>query len=172
MAQWITEESFYNVRYTEMQDEKHLFAWLSIEEVVRWFPVATIEESALFAKNWIGFSRYCCSLTGTVHGVPRGIATLFLMPYRKIAHLCMGYLVIDPMFQNRGIGTSLLRNLMHLGKTYFHLESVHFEVYEGSAFISILKKNRCQEIFRQEKYVKTKQGYMSRMVFEINFLNG
>jgi hypothetical protein len=40
------------------------------------------------------------------------------------------------------------------------------EVFEGNPIISVLKKNDFQEIFRQEKFVKTAEGYRSRIFME------
>ena len=39
-------------------------------------------------NRWIGFSRYKCSLTATIDNVPCGLVTLYLQPYRRLAHQC------------------------------------------------------------------------------------
>ena len=53
-----------------------------------------------------------------------GIATLFLMPYKKVSHISMLYLIVDPKYQRKGVGSSLLKNIMHYAKK-FKLESIH-----------------------------------------------
>ncbi|GAB4186344.1 MAG: hypothetical protein Tsb0015_04070 [Simkaniaceae bacterium] len=172
MAEDITKTSSFDLRYTEMQDEKHLLQWLEDPSVLQWFPMNSKEETLQFTKNWIGFSRFKCSLTATVEHVPRGIGTLFLMPYRKVAHLCMVYLAVDPKYQRRGIGSSLVKNLGHLAHNYFRLESMHFELYEGCPLIPLLQKFGYYECFRQEKFVKDSQGnYLARHIFEVSFLH-
>ena len=55
------------------------------------------------------------------------------MPYKKVAHHCLFKIVVDPKHQRKGIGRALLKNLKHLAKTYFHLELMHIEVFEGAA---------------------------------------
>lgn len=167
----ITESPSFDLRYSDSGDEKHLVNWLMKPEVYQWFPMNDAEEIRLFAKNWIGFSRYKCSLTATLDRVPRGLGTLFLMPYRKVAHLCMVYLVVDPEFWRQGIGTALVRNLAHLARTYFHLESMHFELFEGCPLNSLLLKLGYQEVFHQDHFVKDSSGkYLARKILERRFL--
>jgi putative acetyltransferase len=101
-----------------------------------------------------------------VDGVPCGVGTLFLMPYRKVAHHCLFKLVVDPKFQGKGIGTSLLKNLKHLAKNYFHLELIHIEVFEGNPILRLLMQNGFHEFSRQEKFVKDNGVYLSRVLCE------
>jgi putative acetyltransferase len=156
----------FDIRYTYVTDTPYLRDWLSNPEVHRWFPVCEQKEIDDAVQCWIGFSRYSSSITATVNGTPCGIGTLFLMPYRKVAHHCLFKLVVDPKFQHQGIGTALLRNLKHLAKSYFHLELIHIEVFEANPFIGLLKAQGFQEFARQEKFVKDEAGYHARILFE------
>ncbi len=167
VAKRISESPSFDIRYTEFGDERYLIRWLSHPEIAKWYAPSNEKELGQFAKNWIGYSRYKCSLTATYERIPRGIATLFLMPYRKVAHMSMGYMIVDPGFQKRGIGNALLKNLQHLAKNYFRLESMHFEVYENSPIIILLRKYGYHECFRQENYVRDPHGiFLARQVFE------
>lgn len=155
-----------DIRYTYVTDTPYLRDWLHNPEVQKWFPVSEEREIEDAIQCWIGFSRYSSSLTATLNGTPCGIGTLFLMPYRKVAHHCLFKLVVDPKHQHRGIGSSLLKNLKHLAKNYFHLDLMHIEVFEGNPFIRLLKKLDFHEFARQERFVKDKDGYMGRVLFE------
>jgi RimJ/RimL family protein N-acetyltransferase len=155
-----------DIRYTYVTDTPYLREWLQLPDVQRWFPVSTEREIEDAVQCWIGFSRYSSSLTATVNGVPCGIGTLFLMPYRKVAHHCLFKIVVNPKYQKKGIGTSLLKNLKHLAKNYFHLELIHIELFEGNPLIRLLGKFDFQEFARQEKYVKDSRGYHSRILYE------
>lgn len=156
----------FDIRYTYVTDTPYLRAWLQNPDVQKWFPVSEEREIEDAIQCWIGFSRYSSSLTATINGTPCGIGTLFLMPYRKVAHHCLFKLVVDPKFQRRGIGSSLLKNLKHLAKNYFHLDLVHIEVFEGNPVIYLLKKQDFHEFARQEGYVKDKDRYLSRILYE------
>ncbi len=153
-----------------MTDTPYLREWLHNPEVQKWFPVSEEKEIEDAIQCWIGFSRYSSSLTATLNGAPCGIGTLFLMPYRKVAHHCLFKLVVDPKHQRKGIGASLLKNLKHLAKNYFHLELIHIEVFEGNPFIHLLQKFDFHEFARQEDFVKDKEGYMARILFESNLI--
>lgn len=163
----ITDSSDYTIRYTIREDSKELRSWLIQESVLYWFPMSTESEVDMFIRNWIGCCALKCSLTALIDNLPVGIATLFIVPCKKMAHLSMGYIVVDPLFQKKGIGTSLTRNLVHLAKDYFSLESIYFEVYENCPIISILQKQGFQEIFHQDKFIKMDSGYLARKVLDL-----
>ncbi len=160
------EPAGLDIRYTYVTDTAYLREWLMHPDVQKWFPVSEEREIDDATQCWIGFSRYSSSLTATINGKPCGIGTLFLMPYRKVAHHCLFKLVVDPKHQRKGIGASLLKNLKHLAKNYFHLELMHIEVFEGSPVIHLLNKFDFHEFARQEDYVKDKGQYLARILFE------
>lgn len=157
----------FDIRYSYLTDGGHLKSWLSHPEVQRWFPVSEENEIADAVQCWMGFTRYHASLTGTVGGVPCAIGTLFLMPYRKVAHHCLFKLVVDPKHQNKGYGTSMLKNLKHLAKNYFRLELMHVEVFDGNPFIHLLEKAGFRSFARQEKFVKDRGQYLARILYEV-----
>lgn len=158
----------YDIRFSEMEDLPHLNRWLSEPHGCDEYPFdETEKEEAL--KNWIGFSKFQASLTGTLDEIPCAVGTLFLMPYRKVAHHCSFYLMVDPQHQRKGIGTSMVRNLLNLAKTKFRLDSVHVEIFEPSPLLPILQKLNFEPFARQEKYVKMNGCYRARILLEHYF---
>jgi putative acetyltransferase len=168
----ITATDRYDLRYSEMNDEKHLLEWTNNPEIMKWLPAGNEEELRIFVRNWIGFSRLKCSLTATIDRIPCAIGTLFLMPYRKVAHMSMLYMVVHRPYQNMGIGTSVLKNLAHLAKNYFRLKSLHLEVYEGCPIIPLLQKLGYYECFHQKGYVHNDDGsFLARRVYEVSLIH-
>lgn len=155
----------FDIRYTTLEDLAYLQKWFEAPSACDDFPFG-MKEKEDSLKNWIGFSKYKASLTGLVDNVPVAIGTLFLMPYRKVAHHCSFYLIVDPNYRRKGIGTTMVRNLLHLAKTRFRLESVHVEIYEPSALLSILQKNGFEQQIRQENYAKINGCPKARLVLE------
>jgi RimJ/RimL family protein N-acetyltransferase len=155
-----------DIRYTYVTDTPFLRDWLQNPDVQKWFPVSEEREIEDAVQCWIGFSRYSSSLTATLNGEPVGVGTLFLMPYRKVAHHCLFKLVVDPKHQRKGIGSALLKNLKHLAKNYFHLDLIHIEVFEGNPVVHLLQKCDFHEFARQEGFVKDKGHYLSRILYE------
>lgn len=142
----------FDIRFSEPSDLSFLQKCFSVQGACDDFPFGTNEmEDAL--KNWIGFSKYKASLTGALENVPCALGTLFLMPYKKVAHHCSFYLIVDPEHRRKGIGTAMIRNLLHLAKTRFRLESVHAELYEPSGLVPLLQKLEFIEFARQENYI-------------------
>ena len=158
----------FDLRYTDPADLEYLKRWVSHPDILKWMPMGSDKEIEDAANCWIGFYRFKCSLTAVVDGIPCGMGTLFLMPYRKVAHQAMCKIVVDPSFQRRGIGTSIVKNLKQLAKNYFSLEFLNFEVFEHNPLIKILENQGFQEIVRQDNYVKDGENYYARIVLEVD----
>ncbi len=170
MSNKVIEEIGYDIRYSSTVDEPYLKKWILNPEMGKWYPPSSNADVEGFVRNWIGFSRFKCSLTAIYENAPVGIATIFLMPYIKVAHLCMLYMAVDPEFQRRGIGGSLVKNILHLAKTKFtRLESMHVEVFEGCPIIGLLEKQGFKKIVTQKNYVKFSDGFKGREIFEIQW---
>jgi len=161
----------HEIRFTEMDDYPYLQKWLKDKEDSKYYPWNTENEFELSVKNWIGFSKYMCSLTVTVEGKPAGIATLYLMPYKKVAHHAMFYMIIGKEYQKKGLGASLLKNLENLARNYFALEFIHCEVLGPSPLISLLEKSKYHLIATQNDFVEIDGKPTFRKLFE-KVLNG
>jgi putative acetyltransferase len=155
----------FDIRFSELTDLSFLQSCFSDPVACDDFPFG-FEEREEALKNWIGFSKFKASLTGVIGDVPCAVGTLFLMPYRKVAHHCSFYLIVDPQHRRKGIGTSMVRNLLHLAKTRFRLESVHVEVYEPSALLPILKKLGFEQVAKQDDFVKIDGCTRPRILLE------
>ncbi len=156
----------FDIRYTYVTDLTYLRQWIQSPGVLDWFPMTTEKEIEDALQCWIGFSRWSCSVTATINHVPCAIGTLFLMPYKKVAHHCLFQLIVDPHWQRKGIGHAMVRNLKHLAKNYFHLEMLSIETFEGNSIIPLVKKNGFEEVFRQEKFIKIDGRYKARIFLE------
>ena len=155
----------FDIRFSELDDLPFLQSCFETPASCDPFPFGFHEkEEAL--KNWIGFSRFKASLTGTINDRPCAVGTLFLMPYRKVAHHCSFYLVVEQTHRRQGIGTSMLRNLLHLAKTRFRLESVHVEVYAPSLLLPLLVRQNFQEFARQDDFVQIGGKFHPRILLE------
>lgn len=156
----------FDIRFSEMEDLEPLTRWLSVPGGCDPFPFSE-EEKEEALKNWVGFSRFKASLTGLSSGAPCAVGTLFLMPYRKVAHHCSFYLVVAPEKRRQGIGRAMVRNLLHLAKRRFRLESVHVELFEPSLLQPLLENLGFSLFARQEKFVKMGEGrYEARLLME------
>lgn len=155
------------MRYTEFSDAPYLKAWLTDPEVATWFPMKDVVEIEDGVNRWIGFARYRCSLTATMDGVPCGIATLYLQPYRKLAHQCEFGIIVAPGFRNRGIGTDLIKNIIHLGQTYFNIELLHLQVYAKNPAIRLYERCGFHQFGYQKHWIKEDEGkYVGRVFME------
>lgn len=158
------DDPTFDIRYTEEADLSSLLKWFSEPNVFDAFPFSeSVKQEAL--TNWVGFSRYKASLSATLQGTPCAIGTLFLMPYRKVAHHCSFYLIVDPVHRRKGIGTAIVRNLIHLAKKRFRLEAIHAEIFEPSPLQTILERSDFSLYARQENYVYQDGLFRARRIY-------
>lgn len=161
------EKHEIDMRYTEQGDGKYLKEWLMDPTISTWFPMCDEFEVDDAVHRWISFSRYRCSLTALYDGMPCGLATLYLNPYKKIAHQCEFGIIVGTNYRNKGVGTDLIKNLEHLAKTYFKIELLHLQVYGLNPAIRLYKRLGFKEFGRQEHWIKEQDGnYVSRIFME------
>lgn len=154
------------LRYTVMEDAEPLKRWLLEPGILRGFPMQDPLEVEDSVKHWIGFSRYKSSLTAMLEGNPVGLATLCLMPYRKLAHQCLISIIVSQEARGRGVGTLLMNNLIHLAKEYFGIEVLYLEVYEGNRAISLYHRFGFREVGYQKHFMKEEGEYVGKVVME------
>ncbi len=154
------------IRYTEPGDAKYLKKWLLEPEVGRWFPMYDEVEVEDAVGRWISFCRYKCSLTAVVNGVPCGLTTLYLQPYRKLAHQTEFGIIVGNEHRGKGIGSMLLTSLMQLAKENFHIELLHLTVYAENPAIRLYRRFGFEEFGRQTHWIKDNGVYSGRIFME------
>lgn len=156
-----------DIRYTELSDGKHLREWLLEPTIMRWFPMYDEVEIDDAVGRWIGFARYKCSLTATMNGEPCGLITLYLQPYRKLAHQCEFGIIVGPQYRNKGIGSHLIKNAIHLAKNFFNIELLHLQVYAENPANRLYQRWGFKEFGRQNQWIKEAPGdYRARVFME------
>lgn len=154
------------VRYTLTEDGVFLKEWLEEPGILQGFPMADPLEIEDSIKHWLGFAKYRSSLTALYEGTPCGIATLCLMPYRKLIHQCLLSIIVSKRARNQGVGTLLMNNLIHLAKNYFGIEVLYLEVYEGNPAIHLYERFGFREIGFQKHFMKENGAYLGKILME------
>lgn len=152
------------IRYTEPGDAKFMREWFLEPEINRWFPMDTVEEVDDAVERWVSFYKYKCSWTAVMHGVPCGVTTLYLQPYRKLAHQCEFGIIIGGGFRGIGVGSCLLKHLMQVAKENFRIELLHLTVYAENPAIRLYKRFGFREFGRQDCWIREGHGKESAFV--------
>ena len=156
----------FDIRYTYVTDISYLRQWIRSPGILKWFPMSEEERSRRCPPmlDWllpVELQHHCNSQS---YSVRDGDAFSDALQKSGASLPLQGH--CRSSLQKKGIGNALIKNLKHLAKTYFHLEMISTEIFEGNPIVSVLKKNDFQEIFRQEKFVKTPDGYKARIFLE------
>lgn len=159
-----------DIRYSDLSDGRYLKEWLTDPTIRRWFPILDEPEIDDAVQRWIGFSRYKCSLTALYQGVPCGISTLYLQPYRKLAHQCEFGIIVGSDYRGKGIGTQLMRNIEYLAKDKFHIELLHLQVYIDNPAIHLYERMGFKEFGRQTHWIKEVDGTYTGRIFMEKFI--
>ncbi|BAA98781.1 GNAT family N-acetyltransferase [Chlamydia pneumoniae] len=154
------------IRYTLPSDATYMLKWLNDPKILRGFPIQTEAEIRETVNFWVGFYRYHSSLTAVYNGNVAGVATLVLNPYVKVSHHALISIIVGEEFRNKGIGTALLNNLIHLAKTRFKLEVLYLEVYEGHPALHLYQRFGFVEVGRQNRFYKDEIGYLAKTTME------
>lgn len=156
------------IRFTEAEDAKYLREWLMESSTRRWFPMGDQVEIDDSVGRWISFSRYKCSITALKDGIPCGLATLYLQPYRRIAHQCEFGIIVGENYRGRGyhVGEQLLTRLIELAKNDFRIELLHLQVYGENPAMRIYRRFGFREFGRQNRWLKDHEAYVSRVFME------
>lgn len=155
-----------DIRYSEISDGEYMKRWLADGETRRWYAADSQKALEEDVDNWIGFSKFKASLTGEYKGEVCGVATLFLMPYKKVSHHCSFYMIVGKEYRKRGIGRSLLKNILNLADNYFYFESIDIEIFEGAPITKLLEEFGFETYAYQERYVKDGDRYMARVLYQ------
>ncbi len=158
------------IRYTDLDDGKDLYQWLLEPDIGRWFPMCDEVETEDAVQRWIGFARYKCSLTAVIDNKPVGLTTLYLQPYKKLAHQCEFGIIVSQEHRGKGIGTELMHHLIHLAKTNFKIELLHLQVYGGNPAIRLYERLGFTEFGRQNQWIKEDDGSFTARLFMERFI--
>lgn len=148
------------------EDALLLQNWLSEPEILRWFPMSDAREIEDATRIWVGYARYGAALTALWGGSPCGMATLYLQPFKKLAHTCLFSIIVAQEQRGKGIGGALIRELMRVAKEQFAIEVLHLEVYEGNPAQRLYERLGFQEFGRQKHFIREADGYLSKIFMQ------
>lgn len=155
-----------SIRLGEEEDKKYLIEWLLQPGVLQWFPLSDLREVEDAAQIWISFAKQNAVLTALWDGVPCGNATLYLQPYKKLAHQCLFAIIVDEKFRGKGVGTLLLNELMRVAKENHGIRLLHLEAYEGNPAVKLYRKLGFKEFGIQHRFVKENGGYQAKIMMQ------
>lgn len=168
MSAWQTDSnSPITIRYTELEDGPYLRQWLLEPTTSRGFPMSDVMEVDDATNRWIALSRYKCSLTALYDGVPCGLTTLYLQPYRTLAHQCEFGIIVGEQYRGRklAIGEQLLNSVIALAKDPFRIEILHLTVLGDNAALRLYRRFGFREFGRQARWKKDANGIYTPRVF-------
>ena len=157
------------IRFAEKSDAKYLIKWLSDPEILKWFPMCNKFEIDDSVRIWMNYASYRCVLTSVYDGKVCGNALIYLNTLKKISHTALFGIIVDKEYRDKGIGSSLLKELFKLAKERFKLEMLHLEVYTGNPAIKLYERLGFQKYGVHKKFLKDLDGtYFDKILMQKN----
>ncbi len=155
-----------SIRFAEEADQKYLVEWLLQPGVLEGFPLADLREVEDAARIWMSYSKLNGVLMALWDGVPCGIATLYLQPYKKLSHQCLFAIIVDEKYRGKGVGTQLMNELLTLAKETFKIELLHLEVYEGNPAKHLYERMGFEQYGIQRHFIKDQGKYLAKVLMQ------
>ncbi len=157
------------IRFSEKSDAKYLIKWLTDPEILKWFPMCNKFEIEDSVRIWMSYISYRAVLTSTYDGKVCGNALIYLNSLKKISHTALFAIIVDKEYRNKGIGSSLLKELFKLAKERFKLEMLHLEVYTSNPAITLYERLGFQKYGVHKKFLKDLDGtYYDKILMQKN----
>ncbi len=164
--EWFPE---VNIRVMCDADLFYLKKWLMDPVVLGWFPMSNLNEVEDALKVWQTYARQGSAFTAEVNGVPCGVVNLYVQPYEKLKYQSLFAIVVSEDYRGRGVGTRLLKYIMHKAKHTFGIELLHLEVYEGNPAYNLYYRLGFRQYGKHEKFLKEADGsYHSKILMQID----
>lgn len=162
----MNKKSPISVRFGVEDDQRLLVEWLLQPNVLQWFPLVDLREIEDAARIWIGNVKFGAVLTALWDEQPCGIATLYVQPFKKLAHQCLLAIIVDEKYRGKGVGTVLMQELEHLAIERFQIELLHLEVYEGNPAIHLYERCGFIQYGYQKHFIKQNGQYMGKIMMQ------
>ncbi len=147
----------------------YLKKWLLDPVVIGWFPMSNQMEVEDALKVWQMYARQGSVYTAEVNGMPAGVANLYIQPYEKLKYQSLFAIVVAEEHRGKGVGTRLLKHLMHEAKHKFGIKNLHLEVYEGNPAYNLYYRLGFRQYAKHEKFLKEADGsYHSKLMMQID----
>ncbi len=150
----------------------YLKKWLMDPVVLGWFPMSNIQEVEDALKVWQIYARQGSAFTAEVNGVPCGVANLYVNSFEKLKYQSLFAIVVAEEHRGKGIGTRLLKYVMHEAKYKFGIKNLHLEVYEGNPAFNLYTRLGFKTYGKHEKFLKEADGsYHSKVMMQMDLSN-
>lgn len=143
-----------DIRYTKLFDEVYLSAWLESPKIAPYLMCEGADEIRNFKQHWMYYANRKSGLSVVDNDRVVAMGMFIMMPYQKVKHHAILQIIVGPDHQKKGIGSLLLKNLLHLAKEYLKLEVVYLEILGPSPYLSFFKKRGFHVYAEQKGYIE------------------
>ena len=143
-----------DIRYSRGLDEMYLNRWVQDSSLSPYLPCSSETEVRNFVKSWMYYSSMKAGLSCVINDINVGMGVFILMPYKKVQHHALLQLIVDPKMVRKGVGSALLKNMLHLAKHYLNLECLFMEYIGPKDPLSFFIKRGFKVYADQKGYVQ------------------
>ncbi len=169
MVQEYSDESI-KIRNLVDGDAEYLSQYLMEPEVLCYYPMSNMAEVQESIKIWKHYGRRGNAYTAEVGHKPAGMAILYVNTFKKPSRQALFAIVVGDKFRGKGIGTKLMKHLMHEAKHTYGIYNLHLEVYETNPAVSLYKRLGFTEYGVHENFMReqTSDEKRKKIMMEID----
>ena len=154
-------------RKTSKKDMPLFVDWLMQPGVLVGFPMMNRSECQDAVKLWTHYIDKGLSLTAFYKKKPVGAANLYMHETDKLSHQSLFVIIVDEKYRGRGVGTLLLKEMIHLAKQR-GVELLHLEVYDKNPAVRLYERLGFKAYGKHARFLKDLDGnYYDKILMQM-----
>jgi RimJ/RimL family protein N-acetyltransferase len=157
------------IRKSKEEDLPFLKRCLLDPSVIAYYPMSDEKEVDDALVTWKYYIKEGCAFTAVdAEDKPLGMANLYIHTFERLKKQSLFSIVVDRDMRGKGIGTSLLKELIRSAKEDFNVRLLHLEVYEGNPAYNLYVRLGFVEYARHKRFLKEADGtYMDKVNMQL-----
>jgi len=156
------------LRLITKEDVPIVVSWLQESKIAPFLQVELEKEVHDFAMMLCEYGEKKSGFILEKGTIPIGMAVLQLLPFVKLIHHCVLFMLIDLEYQKRGFGTYLLSEIEKKAKEDFKLERIELELFDNP-YQSWFEKKGYLAFVKQEFYLNVGGQFRHRILLKKEF---
>lgn len=147
------------IRKSVLEDITFLRECLLDPDVLGFYPMCNEKEVDDALISWKYYIKEQFAFTAIDENKNQvGMANLYINTFEKLKRQSLFSIVVDKKLRGKGIGTLLLKKLIHSAKQEYNLHVLHLEVYENNPAYNLYYRLGFRQYSVHKRFLKEEDG--------------